>query len=146
MDQDKAACMETASALNSAAIHLLRRMRPIDRASGLTDARLSALSVLVFGGDQSLGRLARTEGVASPTMSRIVDGLESLGLAQRRPHPDSSRMLAVTATELGVATMQAAAERRIRAIGAALSELPDSQRAAVHAAAPALLRLPNLIS
>lgn len=33
-----------------------------DAESGLTPARLSALSVLVFGGPMMLGRLARIEG------------------------------------------------------------------------------------
>jgi hypothetical protein len=47
----------TATALNSGAIHLLRGLRAADRQSGLTPARLSALSVLVFGGPTSLGRL-----------------------------------------------------------------------------------------
>jgi hypothetical protein len=40
-----------------------------------------AFSVLVFGVPCSLGRLAATEDVAAPTMTRIVDGLERLGLA-----------------------------------------------------------------
>ena len=53
-----------ASDLNSAAIHLLRGLRATDRAAGLTPARLSALSVIVFGGPCPLGRLARAEDVA----------------------------------------------------------------------------------
>ena len=73
--------LDTARLLNSAAIHLLRNLRVVDKESGLTPARLSALSVLVFGGSMPLGRLARIEGVTSPTMTRIVDGLAALGLA-----------------------------------------------------------------
>ena len=46
---------DTASELNSAAVHLLRALRATDRAAGLTPARLSALSVLVFGGPCPLG-------------------------------------------------------------------------------------------
>jgi len=45
--QDVAA---VADRLHSAAIHLLRRVRKQDAASGEGPARLSALSVLVFGG------------------------------------------------------------------------------------------------
>ena len=59
----------------------------MDRLAGLTPARLSALSVIVFGGPQSLGALAAAEGVAGPTMTRIVDGLVAAGLAERRPDP-----------------------------------------------------------
>ena len=62
--------------LHSAAIHLLRRVRKQDAATGEGPARLSALSVLVFGGPMTLGQLAAAEQVKPPTMSRIVTGLE----------------------------------------------------------------------
>jgi len=39
-----------ADRLHSAAIHLLRRLRREDATSGLSAPRLSALSVIVFGG------------------------------------------------------------------------------------------------
>ena len=65
-----------ADRLHSAAIHLLRRVRKQDAATGEGPARLSALSVLVFGGPMTLGQLAAAEQVKPPTMSRIVTGLE----------------------------------------------------------------------
>ena len=61
-----------ADRLHSAAIHLLRRVRQQDVATGEGPARLSALSVLVFGGPKTLGELAAAEQVKPPTMSRIV--------------------------------------------------------------------------
>ena len=64
MAHRKRSLQDAARDLNSAAIHLLRGMRAADRASGLTPARLSALSVLVFGGPCTLGELARTEDVS----------------------------------------------------------------------------------
>ena len=128
----------TAAALNSGAIHLLRELRAADRQSGLTPARLSALSVLVFGGPTSLGRLARVEDVAGPTMTRIVDGLCRLGLARREPHPDSARSVRISATQDGERLMRAAAQRRIDVICAALGELPARDRRLIHQAAPAL--------
>src|SRR5580658_5800755 len=64
-----------ADQLHSAAIHLLRRLRKQDIAIGEGPARLSALSVLVFGGPKTLGELAAAEQVKPPTMSRIVAGL-----------------------------------------------------------------------
>lgn len=131
----------TARDLNSGAIHLLRGLRIVDRAAGLTPARLSALSVLVFGGPSGLGRLARTEAVAGPTMTRIVDGLCAAGLARREPHPDNARMTLVSATAAGEAVMREAAQGRIDAITAAMAELSASDREALHAAGPALRRL-----
>jgi DNA-binding MarR family transcriptional regulator len=135
----------TASDLNSAAIHLLRALRATDRAAGLTPARLSALSVLVFGGPSPLGRLARTEDVAGPTMTRIVDGLCDLGLAERRPHPDGGRLVLVAATAEGERVMRAAQQARIDTIVAALRALPAADRAAIAAASPALLRLADRV-
>jgi len=44
-----------ADRLHSAAIHLLRRLRREDATSGLSAPRLSALSVIVFGGPLTLG-------------------------------------------------------------------------------------------
>src|SRR6185369_10428379 len=121
----------SAADLNSAAIHLLRGLRATDRAAGLTLARLSALSVLVFGGPSPLGRLARTEDVAGPTMTRIVDGLCELGLAERRPHPDGGRLVLVAATGEGERLMRAAQLARIDTIVAALRGLPAADRAAI---------------
>ena len=135
----------TASELNSAAIHLLRGLRATDRAAALTPARLSALSVLVFGGPCPLGRLARIEDVAGPTMTRIVDGLSELGLAERRPHPDGGRLVLVAATAEGERVMRAAQQARVDTIVAALGTLPADDRAAITAAAPALLRLADAV-
>ena len=138
---DAAAVRETAQDLNSGAIHLLRGMREIDKAAGLTPARLSALSVLVFGGPCPLGRLAKVEGVTSPTMTRIVDGLCRLGLAARTGHPDSSTIVLVEATPRGREVMTAAAGRRVDAIVDALAQLPPADRRVLGQAAPILRRL-----
>src|SRR5918992_1439308 len=81
----------TADRLHSAAIHLLRRLRRVDVASGLTAPRLSALSVVVFSGPLTLGALAAAEQVQPPTMTRIVGALEAAGLVQREPKPGDGR-------------------------------------------------------
>jgi len=124
-----------ASALNSGAIHLLRSLAAVDQEAGLTRARLSALSVLVFGGPRTLGALAAAEGVAGPTMTRIVDGLIRSGLAQRRPHPSDGRAVTIIATDAGQTLMRAAQRRRIDALAAALRSLPAPDRDLLAAAA-----------
>jgi hypothetical protein len=69
---------EAADRIHSAAIHLLRRVREVDtKTMGLSPARASALSVLVFGGARSLTELAEAERVTAATMSRL-DLLERL--------------------------------------------------------------------
>jgi DNA-binding MarR family transcriptional regulator len=136
---------DAARDLNSGAIHLLRGMRNVDRESGLTPARLSALSVLVFGGPGTLGRLARAEEVAGPTMTRIVDGLCALGLAERTTHPDNGRAVIVSATPAGHQLMEAAAQRRFDAIIEAMAELSEQDREALMAAALPLRRLAAIV-
>jgi len=130
-----------ARALNSGAIHLLRSLAAVDRLAGLTPARLSALSVIVFGGPQSLGSLAAAEGVAGPTMTRIVDGLVAAGLSERRPDPSDGRVVAIAATADGDSLMRAAAGRRIATIAAAISALPAPDRRRLAAGAGLLDRL-----
>jgi DNA-binding MarR family transcriptional regulator len=127
-----------ASALNSGAIHLLRSLAAVDRRSGLTRARLSALSVLVFGGSRTLGELAAAEGVAGPTMSRIVDGLIAESLVERRPHPSDGRAVIIAATSSGDAAMRTAQRCRVEAIVRALAGLPADQRRKLVAAAAVL--------
>jgi DNA-binding MarR family transcriptional regulator len=124
VDDSKPELETAALALNSGAIHVLRSLRAVDRLAGLTPQRLSALSVLVFGGPCSLGALARAEGVAGPTMTRIVDGLIDAGLAERRPHPTDGRAVLIAATAEGDALMRAAQRRRIEALAHAIASLP----------------------
>jgi DNA-binding MarR family transcriptional regulator len=132
---------ETARQLNSGAIHVLRGLRLVDRESGLTPARLSALSVLVFGGACTLGRLAELEDVAGPTMTRIVDGLCREGLAQRTQHPSSRRAVLISATPAGTVLMQTAADRRVEALVSALGHLDVQAQAYLNSAAPAIVEL-----
>lgn len=117
-----------ASALNSGAIHVVLSLRAVDRLAGLTPQRLSALSVLVFGGPCSLGVLARTERVAGPTMTRIIDGLIDAGLAERNPHPTDGRAVLIAATADGDALMRAAQRRRIEALAEAIASLPAASQ------------------
>lgn len=124
-----------ASALNSGAIHLLRSLAEVDRRAGLTRSRLSALSVVVFAGPQSLGSLAAAEGVAGPTMTRIVDGLESLGLAERRPSTLDGRSVSIAATRAGEDLVRTAQQHRIEAIGAAIAGLSAADQRRLAAAA-----------
>jgi DNA-binding MarR family transcriptional regulator len=118
---------EVADRLHSAAIHLLRRLRVSDRASGVGPAQLSALSVLVFGGPRSLGQLAEAEQVRPPTMSRIVAGLERAGLVRRQATEDKRR-LRLKATPKGTKVMQEGRKRRVESLAGAVASLSEVER------------------
>jgi len=112
-----------ADRLHSAAIHLLRRVRKQDEASGVGPAQLSALSVLVFGGPTTLGRLAAAEMVKPPTMSRIVTGLTRSGLVESITDEGDARRLRIRATARGTRLLQKGRQRRIDFLAEHLGEL-----------------------
>lgn len=127
----KADLRELAGRLHSTAIHLLRRVRAEDRETGLTPARLSALSVLVFGGPRSLGELADAEQVTPPTMSRLARALVDEGLASREPDPEDGRSVVLRATPEGRRLLEEGKERRVERLRGLLEELgPDELEAA----------------
>ena len=114
---------EVADRLHSAAIHLLRQVRKQDTRTGEGPARLSALSVLVFGGPMSLGQLAAAEQVKPPTMTRVVAGLERSGLAERVKDPADARRIRIHATAKGTRLLQGARQRRIQYLADHLAPL-----------------------
>src|SRR5437868_14909787 len=120
---------ELADRLHSAAIHLLRRLRREDDASGLPAPQLSALSVIVFGGPLTLGELAAAEQVRPPTISKLVAALEADGLVARESDPADGRIVRVKATPRGSALLQEGRRRRVASLTASLRELPARDRA-----------------
>jgi DNA-binding MarR family transcriptional regulator len=123
-----AAVLGIADRLHSAAIHLLRRVRKQDTATGEGPARLSALSVLVFGGPMTLGQLAAAEQVKPPTMTRIINGLEQSGLATRIADTQDARRVQLRATDKGMRLLQAARNRRIGYLATHLGALSVKER------------------
>jgi DNA-binding MarR family transcriptional regulator len=129
---------DLADRLHSAAIHLLRQVRVEDAATGIAPARLSALSVLVFGGAMSLNDLARAEQVRPPTMSRIVDALEAEGLARRTVNPQDRRAIVVEATEKGTAILWQGRKRRVKFLAKRLLRLSEAERKQIELAVQAI--------
>lgn len=115
--------------LHSAAIHLLRQLRKEDDASGLSAPRLSALSVVVFGGPLTLGELARAEQVKPPTMTRIVTGLEREGLVKRKGDPHDRRLTHIEATSKGQKVLAAGRARRVKKLATAVSRMEKKELA-----------------
>lgn len=135
-EQSGADLRELAGRLHSTAIHLLRHVRVEDRESGLTPARLSALSVLVFGGARSLGELADAEQVTPPTMSRLVSALVEEGLVSREPHPEDGRSVVLRATPEGRQVLEAGRDRRVERLRSLLEGLePEELEAAARTCA-----------
>jgi DNA-binding MarR family transcriptional regulator len=130
-----------ADRLHSAAIHLLRRLRRQDVAMALSPARASALSVLVFGGRTTMGQLASAEQVSTPTMTRLVSGMERDGLLKRTGDDRDGRVVWLEATARGAKILKEGRRRRVAALAADLKTLPAEELELLSRAADLLQRL-----
>jgi DNA-binding MarR family transcriptional regulator len=127
--------VEAADRFHSAAIHALRHVRREDPATGLSAARLSALSVLVYGGPRTLGELAAAEQVRPATMTRIVQSLEQERYVRRESDPSDGRVVRLEATAKGKRVMQQGRQRRVATLAELLGRLSPTEVAQVQEAA-----------
>lgn len=134
-----------ADGLHSAAIHLLRGLRKGDTLTGLSPARLSALSVVVFAGPLRISDLARAEQVKTPTITPIVAALESADLIVREKDDKDARAAVLRATAKGQKLMAEGRARRVARLTTALRDLSASERRTLRAAASLMQQLAKKI-
>lgn len=132
---------DLADALHSAAIQLLRRLRRMDDETGLSPARLSALSVIAFGGPLRISDLARAEQVRTPTITPIVAALEREGLVTREVDEGDGRASILRATPAGREVMARGRARRVEALTAELRKLTAADRDILRRAADLMQQL-----
>lgn len=132
---------DLADRLHSAAIHLLRTLRRVDDETGLTAPRLSVLSVLVFAGPRTLGQLAQAEQVKPPTITRLIDALETDGFVKRTPDKKDGRVTIISATKKGEALMRLGRSRRVESLAAKLDGLSQKELSELRHAAGLIERV-----
>jgi DNA-binding MarR family transcriptional regulator len=123
-----------ADRLHSVAIHLLRHVRVEDAASGMSAARLSVLSVLVYTGARTVTELASAEQVAPPTMTRLLQGMEQAGHVRRRRDGADARVVRVSVTASGRRVLERARQARLRRLGEVIARIPPAERTLVASA------------
>lgn len=127
--------------MHSAALHLLRRVREVDaEAMGISPARASALSVLVFGGPRSLGELAADERVTAATMSKLVTAMESEGLVRRYPDVNDARAIRLEATAKARRVLERGRARRLELLECLLADAGEADVEALRIAAEVIER------
>lgn len=132
---------EAADRIHSAAIHLVRHVRTVDdEAMGLSPARASALSVLVFGGACSLGELAAAERVTPATMSRLVAAMEAEGLVRRYPDVNDARAIVLEASAKARRILERGRSRRLDLLERLLGDASAAEVEAVSTAAAVVER------
>lgn len=76
--------------------------------SGLSPARLTALSIIASQPDTNQASLARQLGISGPTALKLVDALETSGLVRRRSVASDRRRYALVLTAPGRERMEQA--------------------------------------
>lgn len=126
--------------LRLAVVRLARRQRQLS-GTGLTPSLQSALAVVDVQRSLTLGELAAVEQVSAPTVTRLVDKLEELGLVVREPDPDDRRVTRVVITDVGHKQLAESRERRDAWLRDRLTSLDSADFDAIFAAVEPMERL-----
>jgi DNA-binding MarR family transcriptional regulator len=119
---------------------LARRLR--QQAEGeITQSQVSALATLDNHGPLTLKDLAAHERVRPPTMTRVVDALEELGLVTRTVDDQDRRVVRAALTADGRRLIERNRRLRNEWLRAAMRGLDEHERATLEAAVPVLERL-----
>ena len=132
---------QVADRLDLAASRLIRENRRRDKGSDLSAARLGALSAVAASGPLSLAKLAATQQVRAPTMSRIVEGLVRDGLVLREVDASDRRGIRIRVTEKGAALLCEGRKLRARALADRMKRLGESEQRALARGVELLERL-----
>jgi len=108
--------------------------RGMSRRYGLTGAQVICLREIQRQGDVNPGALAREMSLKPPTMTGILDRLESRGLVSRRRRDRDKRQVLVTLTERGEATLAQAPPPLQEKFTERLARLPATRRESIAAA------------
>lgn len=118
------------------AIHrLTRRLRQQHPTHDLTLTQISALAIIWREGPITAGELATREQVRPPSITRVVDGLESAGVVVRKNNPADGRQVLVEITQEGVDRMESYVEAREAWLAQQLAGLSAKERETLHRAA-----------
>ncbi len=126
--------------LRLAVVRLARRQRQLS-GTGLTPSLQSALAVVDVRRSLTLGELAAVEQVSAPTVTRLVDKLEEMGLVVREPDPDDRRVTRVVITDVGHKQLAESRERRDAWLRDRLAALDVADLDAIFAAVEPMERL-----
>lgn len=104
----------------------------------------ATLATLERTGPRRVTDLAASEGVAQPSMTSLVIGLERSGLVERRRGTGDLREVLVSLTPAGERHLQVRRRAGADALAVLMDKLPRREAATLVAAVPALERLREL--
>jgi DNA-binding MarR family transcriptional regulator len=115
-------------------VRTVRRSGPAEIGPG----SFSALATVVRAGPLRLGDLAAREGVAPPTLTRIVSALEQGGYLTREVDPQDRRAVQVSATDRGTELVLGLQSARSAMLRERIVALPPEERRRLETALSAL--------
>jgi len=99
---------------------------------------MASVLATVGDGPQTISGLAEREGVAQPTLTRMVERLEAEGLARRRRSEQDGRVVLVDLTPRGTTELAGLRERYLTVLNRRLAGLSDAQLRDLREASDAL--------
>lgn len=113
--------------------------------SGLSRTEAGLLGTLLDGSSR-ITDLARSEALAQPSVTRVVDSLERRGFVAREPSPGDRRVVLVTATPAGREALAAARAWNAAQMQELLGALDDSEITHLVSASESLGKILNFLS
>lgn len=131
---------DLAPRLRAAVTRLNRRLRSTSLGE-VSPGQASALAMIERLGSPALNELAAAEQVRPPSMTRLVDALESDGLVERRVDAVDRRCQRISLTAAGRKALAGIRSRKTAFLESRLSQLSDDDRDAIGRALSILERL-----
>jgi DNA-binding MarR family transcriptional regulator len=107
-------------------------------ASGQGFVAMATLRHLHWHGPRTVSSIAASERVTTQAVSSRIRSLEDAGLVQRHRDDEDGRRTVVSATDAGIAALDAAERRADAALAAAVSRLSQRDRSVLTRAVPVL--------
>lgn len=121
--------------LRTAVMRTSRRLRVEATGDAITPGQYTVLALLNGNGPQTLRRLAESEHVQAPSMTRIVNALVEQGFATRSAHPDDGRQAHVDITDAGRTVLAEARDQRTAWLAQRVAGLSEEDRKVLSRAA-----------
>jgi DNA-binding MarR family transcriptional regulator len=109
--------------------------------SKLSASQVSALATLEEIGPMRISALATIESMDPSVATRVVAGLETLGLLERQDDPEDKRASLVDLSPVGRRQLLDLWNERTHELNARLDLLSDAERLTIQAALPALEKI-----
>jgi DNA-binding MarR family transcriptional regulator len=129
-----------AARLRFVLMRLARALRRESR-SKLSASQISALATLEESGPLRISTLATHESMDPSVATRVVAGLESLGLVERKVDPDDKRACLVDLSDVGRRELSELWNERTLKLNARLELLSHAERRSIESALPALEKI-----